>query len=147
MRVWLANAEGAHQASGSQPGLAWRPEWNGPGPFALPMNNRRSERVLLQIHLIVDAEIEPGKSAHLDAFSLVANAHGGLLEMNLKVSKGQKLLLSIPTARVQESATVVAVRGAEDGGYAVAFEFDNPAPQFWPVSFPPEDWNSVEAER
>ena len=110
------------------------------------MNRRRSERVLLQMHLVVDAEIEPGKSVRLDAFTLVANAHGGLLEMSLKVSKGQKLLLSIPSARIQESVTVVAVGGAEDGGYTVAFEFDSPAPQFWPVSFRPEDWNWVEAE-
>ena len=102
--------------------------------------------MLLQMRLVVDAEIEPGKSVRLDAFSLVANAHGGLLEMSLRVSKGQKLLLSIPSAGLQERATVVAVRGAEDGGYAVAFEFDSPAPQFWPVSFPPEDWNWVEAK-
>jgi hypothetical protein len=96
------------------------------------------------MRVVVDAEIEPGKSVRLDAFTLVASAHGGLVEMNLKVFKGQKLLLSIPSARLQESVTVVAVRGAEEGGYAVAFEFDNLAPQFWPISFPPEDWNWVE---
>jgi hypothetical protein len=147
MRMRGPNSKGVYQARGSQADLTWRFEWNGRGSFASPMNHRRSERVLLQIRLIVDAEIEPGKLVHLDAFSLVANAHGGLLEMSLKVSKGHKLLLSIPSAGLQESATVVAVRGAEDGGYAVAFEFNNPAPQFWPVSFPPEDWNSVEAKR
>jgi hypothetical protein len=145
MCVWLADAEGAQQTCSAQADLARQPERNRRGSY--PMNQRRSERVLLQMPLVVDVEIEPGKSLHLDAFSLVANAHGGLLEMSLKVSKGQKLLLSIPSAGLQESATVVAVRGTEDGGYAVSFEFNNPAPQFWPVSFPPEDWNSVEAKR
>jgi hypothetical protein len=110
------------------------------------MNQRRSERVLLQMPLVVDAEIEPGKSVHLDAFSSVASAHGGLLEMSLKVSKGQKLLLSIPSAGLREGVTVVAVRGTGEGGYMVAFEFESPAPQFWPISFPPEDWTWVEAK-
>jgi hypothetical protein len=25
----------------------------------------------------------------------------------------------------------------------VAFEFDEPTAQFWPVNFPPEDWEAV----
>jgi hypothetical protein len=24
--------------------------------------------------------------------------------------------------------------------FAVAFEFDRPSPKFWPVTFPPADW-------
>jgi hypothetical protein len=111
------------------------------------MNHRRSERVLLQMRLVVDVEIEPGKTVRLEAFSVVASAHGGLLEMGLKVSEGQKLLLSTATAGLPESVTVVGVRAAEEGCYTVAFEFDRPAPQFWPVPFRPEDWGSVVTKR
>jgi hypothetical protein len=104
------------------------------------MNRRRSERVLLQIRLVVETEFEPGKIGRLDAFTLVVNAHGGLLEIGLSLTKGQKLLLSNPTFGVEERATVVAVRAVREGGYTVAFEFENPSPHFWPISFPPKDW-------
>jgi hypothetical protein len=29
--------------------------------------------------------------------------------------------------------------------FAVAFEFDQPAPKFWPVTFPPKDWGVPES--
>jgi hypothetical protein len=37
------------------------------------------------------------------------------------------------------------VEGSEEGRFSVAFEFESPAPHFWPVSFPPADWSSVES--
>lgn len=110
------------------------------------MNRRRSERVLLQVRLVVETELDPGKLARVVAFTLVVNAHGGLLEINLRLRKGQKLLLSNPAFGVEERGTVVAVRSVHEASFAVAFEFDNPAPQFWPISFAPKDWGLVEAE-
>jgi hypothetical protein len=35
---------------------------------------------------------------------------------------------------------VVRVETSVGGQSAVAFEFDQPAPQFWPIVFPPADW-------
>jgi hypothetical protein len=110
------------------------------------MNRRRSERVLLQVRVIVETEFEPGMRARVDAFTLVVNAHGGLLEINLRLTKGQKLLLSNLAFGVEERATVVAVGSAHENSFTAAFEFDNPAPQFWPISFPPKDWGLVGAE-
>lgn len=110
------------------------------------MNRRRSERVLLQIHVLVETELEVGTLVRLDAFTLVVNAHGGLLEMSLKVPPGQKLVLSNPAIGVQEACKVVRTKPTQDGFYAVAIEFDRPAPQFWPINFPPADWGLVEAE-
>jgi hypothetical protein len=101
---------------------------------------------LLQIHVVIETTTQDGRHVRLDGFTLVVNAHGGLLEMALKVPKGHRLLLTNPTLGVQELCHVIGVRGSEDGYFAVAFEFDNPAPQFWPVAFPPTDWNLVETE-
>jgi hypothetical protein len=39
---------------------------------------------------------------------------------------------------------VVRVENIHTGDFAVAFEFWRPAPQFWPIVFPPADWESVE---
>ncbi|HTQ97978.1 MAG TPA: hypothetical protein VMH89_14295 [Candidatus Acidoferrum sp.] len=109
-------------------------------------NRRRSERVLLQMRVMVTADLEPGKPVRLEAFTLVVNAHGGLLEMGLKAWKGQKLLVSNPAAKAEETATVVAVSSGQEGNYAVAFEFNRPSPQFWPITFPPKDWDLVETK-
>jgi hypothetical protein len=114
----------------------------------LPMTNqRRSERVFLQIKVIVEVEREHGNPARVDAFTVVVNAHGGLLEMSAKVSKGQKLFLSNPSAGTRQSARVVAVRRADEDGFAVAFEFDDPAPRFWPIPVPPENWHAIETDQ
>jgi len=111
------------------------------------MNRRRSERVLLQIRVVVETTCEEGKHVRLDAFTLVVNAHGGLLEMALKVPKGHKLLLTNPALGAQELGHVVATRSSQDGYFTVAFEFDSPSPQFWPIAFPPADWTLVPTER
>ena len=102
--------------------------------------------MLLQMRVVVVAELEEGQKFRLDAYTQVVNAHGGLLEMSMKVSKGQKLLLAIPTMGAQQSCKVVTAKGTQDGFFAVAFEFDSPTPRFWPLTFPPPDWCLVKAE-
>jgi hypothetical protein len=108
-----------------------------------PMNQRRSDRVSLQIRLIVETELQGGTLARMEAFTLVVNAHGGLLELSLKLAKGQKLFLANPVSGARESCRVVSTRRANDGQFEVAFEFENPTPQFWPINFPPADWELV----
>jgi hypothetical protein len=111
------------------------------------MNRRRSERVPLQIRVIVETEVEQGKLVRLDAFTLVVNAHGGLLEMSLKVPKGHKLMLANPAVGVRQACRVVEVRSSLDGFFAVTFEFDSPTPDFWPLAFCPTDWGRIQAKK
>jgi hypothetical protein len=115
--------------------------------MAETMNRRRSERVQLQIRVVVETEVEKGKLVRLDAFTLLVNAHGGLLEMSLKVLMGQELLLTNPAVGVKQPCRVVGVRSSQDGLFAVAFEFDSPTPQFWPVALPPSGWGLIRAEK
>lgn len=92
------------------------------------------------MRVIVEAETEKEKVIRLDAFTVVVSAHGGLLEMSLRVSKGQKLLLFNLSAGLREPCRVVRVAKCQDELFAVAFEFDSPTPQFWLIAFPPEGW-------
>jgi hypothetical protein len=110
------------------------------------MTRRRSERVLLQIRVIVETTTDEGRWVRLDAFTLVVNAHGGLLELALKLAKGQKMVLMNPVLGVQEPCRVVDTRRSQDAHFTVAFEFDSPAPQFWPISFPPANWSLAQTE-
>lgn len=103
-------------------------------------NQRRSQRVLLQIRVILEVGIDAGNPIRLEAFTLVVNAHGGLLEMSLPLRAGQRLSLVNPTSGLKKPSRIVGLRRSTDSGFLVAFEFDSPTPKFWPIAFPPEDW-------
>jgi hypothetical protein len=107
-----------------------------------PENRRRSERVVLRLHVHVVAENEERKQIQEKAETQVVNAHGGLLRMQQHLHVGQSFLLSNPQTGSEMSCRVV--RTEEDGleFYRVAFEFDRPAPHFWPIVFPPADWGA-----
>ena len=75
----------------------------------------------------------------------VVNAHGGLMKMKMELHVGQPMMLLNPQNKVEQSCRVVRVDDTPEGDYSVAFEFDKPNPKFWPVVFPPEDWNAPKA--
>ena len=107
---------------------------------ANPANRRRSERVMLQIPVIVQVKTRDGKDVREDTQTVVVNAHGGLLKLKMEVKTGQPILLINERAKLQQGCHVVRVETSEAGNSAVAFEFDEPTPQFWPIVFPPADW-------
>lgn len=106
-----------------------------------PVNRRRSERVMLRIRILVSAEDIQRKRQQEEALTQVVNAHGGLIRMKMELHVGQPMLLLNPQNKVEQSCRVVRVDDTPDGDYSVAFEFDKPNPKFWPIVFPPEDWN------
>lgn len=110
--------------------------------MAVQENRRRSERVVLRMTVIVLAENEERKQIQEKAETQVVNAHGGLLRMKEHLHVGQSFLLNNPGNNMEVSCRVV--RTEEEGMefYKVAFEFDRPAPKFWPITFPPADWGS-----
>lgn len=108
-------------------------------------NRRRSERVVLRISLRLSALMPDGRRIHIEAQSLVVNAHGGLLDVGMEMVAGQQIRLSNSKTEIIATGRVVRVKESEMGRFSVAFEFESPAPHFWPVSFPPADWSGVEA--
>jgi hypothetical protein len=110
-------------------------------------NHRRSERVVLRIPVGLSAITPDGKRMHIEAHTLVVNAHGGLLDTGIELLPGQRILLHNPKTEDVESCRVVRVESSEGGRFAVAFEFQCPSPTFWPVSFPPSDWYATVSGR
>ena len=104
-------------------------------------NRRRSERVVLRIPVQLSAKMPDGKRISIEARTLVVNAHGGLLDVGMEMLAGQPLLLSNSKTERVATGRVVRVQRSEEGRFSVAFEFEFPAPNFWPVSFPPPDWS------
>jgi len=108
--------------------------------MAETQNRRRSERVILRMSVVVLAEDEDRKQLQEQAETQVVNAHGGLMKMRSHLHVGQSFLLNNPQNGMEMSCRVV--RCEEEGMefYNIAFEFDRPAPNFWPIVFPPADW-------
>jgi hypothetical protein len=108
-------------------------------------NRRRSKRVVLRVPLQLSAKMPDGKRISIEVYSLVVNAHGGLLDVGMEMLRGQQVIVSNPRNEKVASGKIVRSEGSGEGRFTVAFEFEFPAPSFWPVSFPPADWSLLAA--
>lgn len=109
-------------------------------PPADPSNRRRSERVMLQVPVTVIAETPDRAQVQEETHTLVVNAHGGLMKLKLDLQVGQPIVLVNPQTGVEQGCRIVRIDQPSPDYFAVAFEFDRPAPKFWPITFPPNDW-------
>jgi len=100
---------------------------------------------MLQMRITVIAEDIEHKRHQEEALTQVVNAHGGLMKMKMELHVGQPMLLVNPQNKVEQSCRVVRVEDTAEDNFSVAFEFDRPNPKFWPVVFPPADWNAPRA--
>jgi hypothetical protein len=108
-------------------------------------NRRRSERVMLQMKVTVIAEDTDHNPREEEAETQVVNAHGGMLKMKMDVKVGQPMLLVNPNNKAEQTCRVVRIDDSNPEYLNVAFEFDLPNPKFWPIIFPPADWESRRA--
>lgn len=101
---------------------------------------RRSERVLLDVPVVVQGDIRSGRFQE-ETFTVTVSAHGALLMLEASVSLGQRISLTNPQ-NCSEREARVAYKGPVHAGLAqVAVEFTNPAPEFWGINAPPKNWN------
>jgi hypothetical protein len=103
-------------------------------------DKRRSERVMLCMTVLVLAEDEERQLQKLEAQTQVVNAHGGLFKIKTHLHVGQSFLLNNPRGTFEIGCRVVRIEDVGLEYFHVAFEFDHPAPDFWPIVFPPMDW-------
>jgi hypothetical protein len=110
----------------------------------ITVNQRRSERVMLRIRIMVSKDAMDGQILREEAFTKVVNAHGGLLTTQMEVTAGENVVLTNPKTNVSQQCYVLRCEPANPGDYSVSFEFSEPCPNFWPVVFPPENWHAPE---
>jgi hypothetical protein len=106
------------------------------------LGQRRSERVLLDVPVVVCGKSIDQLAFEEETFTVTVNAHGALLMLASPVGLGQQVRL-INQASHEEREARVSYRGANHAGLSqVAVEFAKPCPGFWPVSPPPSSWPS-----
>jgi hypothetical protein len=105
-------------------------------------NRRRSQRVILSVPVTVSGTGTKGKFSE-DTKTLVVNAHGALITLAAKVSQGQQLELKTASNPEPQTCKVVYIGPTVQTRTQVGLEFTKPAPHFWHVAFPPENWTPV----
>jgi hypothetical protein len=121
-------------------------------PIARPVasvNQRRSQRILLAIPLLVKGTRSNGAPFSERTKTLVVNAHGGLLMLHEAVLAGQLLTLTNVATSEEIICKVIDINAGSNGTPEIGVEFAESCPRFWRVSFPPADWSprSLEARR
>ncbi len=100
---------------------------------------RRSHRVHITIAVVIK-----GKRGDVpfeeETLTTVVNAAGGLVTTNLQLQQGQALTVLNKKTAEELASKVVFLQPGEGGRMQMAFEFLEPSPKFWRISFPPDNW-------
>src|SRR6267142_4891973 len=110
---------------------------------------RRSQRVMLKVSVIVLAHGADNKLVSEVTRTVTVNAHGASVMLGLKVSIGQVLMLRNSGTREEVSCRVVYLSPHQSEKREMGVDFMKSCPGFWRISFPPPDWTmrSPEAKK
>jgi PilZ domain len=126
----LRSAEAAHKPEPSAKKLAETPAKKRDRRQG---ERRRGERRPFDSVLRVYGSTPDGDPFYEDAHTINVSTHGALLEMNVPVSVGQKLMLINDGTDRQQICKVVKTRILETEALEVAVEFPVPHAEFWQV--------------
>jgi hypothetical protein len=107
---------------------------------------RRSQRVMIKVSVMVLAEGADKKSVSEETRTVTVNAHGAMILLGLKVSIGQLLTLRNSRTGEEIACRVVYLSPHEAEKRQVGVDFMEPCPRFWRISFPPPDWTTRSPE-
>lgn len=107
---------------------------------------RRSQRVLMQVGVQVSGNDAQGKYFREHTDTLAINAHGALILLHARVTSGSILKMANGRTQEEQECHVVFLGPVRGDKAEIGLEFSAPRPQFWRVSFPPEDWTSKSPE-
>jgi len=112
-------------------------------PSKLDTKRRRSRRVILCVPVTVSGDSVKGPFSE-DTHTLVVNAHGALILLAAEVLAGQLIQVRSRAHSVQQICRICYLGPTVEGKTQIGVEFAKPAPDFWQISFPPEDWTPDE---
>jgi hypothetical protein len=111
-----------------------------PAPGKSPgEERRRSQRVLLRVRANVYVNLR-GEQTTLEVRTLSVNPFGAMIISAENLPPQTRLVLE--NTVTQKRVACCVVRGAKEmpDGFHIPIQFDAPAPKFWMIDFPPDDW-------
>jgi len=106
------------------------------------ISQRRSQRLLLRVQVVAERRSGQPEAKSEPTETLAVNAHGALILLTPPVEEIEQILIKNSRTSEQQMCRVVYQGLTEAGRLQVGVEFTTPSPNFWRVSFPPEDWAS-----
>src|SRR5258707_11474052 len=100
-------------------------------------NRRRSERVMLQIPIVVMTETLEHEKLREETQTMIVNAHGGLVKLQMDRVPGQPVVLLHPRSEVAGAGPVVRVEHTPGGLSSMGVELVEALPPVWPGEFSP----------
>lgn len=113
-------------------------QFSQPEPWA---TKRRNQRLTLSVAVIAYRLSKHGAPFYEGTHTLVVSAHGALINLAAKVATDQRLILKNALSGQEQACRIVFRKKKLLGPTEVGIEFQQPAPKFWRVAFPPPDWN------
>jgi hypothetical protein len=114
-------------------------------PVATTQQKRR-QRTFLRVAIRISGTRAAGPEFHEFTHTVVVNANGGLVALQEPVQFKQSLKMKNIETQEEILCTVVHIGKEAHGLPQIALEFNDPAPSFWKVSFPPLDWSPTGPE-
>ena len=107
---------------------------------------RRSQRVLMQVGVLIRGTDVQNNAFEEDTQTLAINAHGALVLLKNKLQSGGKVQMLHKRTQEEQECIVVFLGPVRTGKAEIGLEFTAPRPVFWRVAFPPEDWSPKHPE-
>lgn len=105
------------------------------------MNQRRSQRILLAVGIVVSGQRANGSLFSERTATMIVNAHGALMRLREPVIVGQWLRIKNVMTNEERPCVVADINPGQSGVPEIGVAFSEACAEFWRVSFPPEDWS------
>lgn len=105
---------------------------------------KRSQRVLLRVRASIHVALK-GKATTLEASTVSVTPQGALVVLKESLPAETRLILEHASTKEKIACRVTRSGKEMPEGFHVPVEFDSPAPGFWKIVFPPNDWRPEEA--
>jgi len=100
----------------------------------------------MQIAVQVSGNDAHGRYFREETDTLAINAHGALVLLHARITSGSVLKLQHNRTKEEQECHVVFLGPVRGEKAEIGLEFAAPRPQFWRVTFPPEDWTPKSPE-
>jgi hypothetical protein len=104
-------------------------------------SSRRSQRVCLNVEVEISLQRAGGNGPSEQAKTLIVNAHGALILIQMPVSIGDLINLRNLKTKQELVCRIADVTIGSTGVPEVGVEFLAPNRNFWHIAFPPTDWS------
>jgi hypothetical protein len=104
---------------------------------------RRSQRVLLRVRASLHVALN-GKPTTFETVTLSVNNHGAMIILKQGLPPDTRFVLEHSGTKERVACKVIRTSREMADGFQIPIEFDSPAPNFWRIAFPPNDWRPLD---